>query len=123
MNIVGRLCGFHTTMSFMGSIGSMVKASGQEDALETVHGPNAVAHMISGNAVSRVLYGHFVVEATSVNKLMWHINYAKSSRLYLQLCGNCQLIFHGCIKASPNKGFILSVEVADTGLDCGLTYH
>ncbi len=31
-------------MSFMGSIGSMMKGSGLEEALETVHGPNAVDH-------------------------------------------------------------------------------
>ena len=31
------------------------------------------------------------------------------------------MIIHGYITASPNKGFILSVDVADTGLNCGLT--
>ncbi len=70
MNIVCRLGGFHTMMSFMGSIGSMMKGSGLEEALETVHGPNAVVHMISGKAVSRALRGHFLVEAALVNKLM-----------------------------------------------------
>ena len=57
-------------MSFMGSIGSMMKGSGLEDALETVCGANAVVHMISGKAVSRALHGHFLVEAALVNKLM-----------------------------------------------------
>ena len=57
-------------MSFMGSIGSMMKGSGLEEALETVHGPNAVIHMISGKAVSRALRGHFLVQAALVNKLM-----------------------------------------------------
>lgn len=70
MNIVCRLGGFHTMMSFMGSIGSMMKGSGLEEALETVYGPNAVTHMISGKAVSRALRGHFLVEAALVNKLM-----------------------------------------------------
>ena len=50
-------------MSFMGSIGSMMKGSGLEEALETVYGPNPVAHMISGKAISRALRGHFLVEA------------------------------------------------------------
>ena len=53
MNMVCRLGGFHTMMSFMGSIGSMMKGSGLEEALETVYGPNAVTHMMSGKAVSR----------------------------------------------------------------------
>ena len=70
MNIVCRLGGFHTVMSFMGSIGSLMKGSGLEEALETAYGPNAVIHMISGKAVSRLLRGHFLVEAALVNKLM-----------------------------------------------------
>ena len=70
LNIVCRLGGFHTMMSFMGSIGSMMKGSGLEEALETVYGPNAVAHMMSGKAVSRALRGHFLVEAALVNKLL-----------------------------------------------------
>ena len=60
MSIVCRLGGFHTMMSFMGSIGSMMKGSGLEEALETVHGPNAVIHMISGKAVSRALQWAFL---------------------------------------------------------------
>ena len=57
-------------MSFMGRIGSMMKGSGIEEALETVYGPNVVTHMISGKAVSRALRGQFLVEAPLVNKLM-----------------------------------------------------
>ena len=60
LNIVCRLGGFHTLMSFMGSIGSMMKGSGLEEALGTVYGQNAVTHMISGKAVSRALRGHFL---------------------------------------------------------------
>lgn len=57
-------------MSFMGSIGSMMKGSGLEEALETVYGSNAVNHIISGKAVSRALRGHFLIEAALVNKLI-----------------------------------------------------
>ena len=70
MNTVCRLGGFHTMMSFMGSIGSMMKGSGLEEALETSYGPNTVTQMISGKAISRALRGHFLVEAALVNKLM-----------------------------------------------------
>ena len=66
MDIVCRLGGFHTMMSFMGSIGSMMKGSGLEEALETTYGPNAVAQMMSGKAYSRALRGHFLVEAALV---------------------------------------------------------
>ena len=57
-------------MSFMGSIGSMMKGSGLEEALERAYGPNAVTHKKSGKAVSRALRGHFLVEAALVNKLV-----------------------------------------------------
>lgn len=70
MNMVCRLGGFHTLMSFMGSIGTMMKGSGLEEALETTYGPNAVAHMMTGKAYSRALRGHFLVEAALVNKLI-----------------------------------------------------
>jgi len=42
LKIVCRLGGFHTMMSFIGSIGSVMKGSGLEEALETAYGPNAV---------------------------------------------------------------------------------
>ena len=57
-------------MSFIGSIGSVMKGSELEEALETAYGPNAVTHMISGKAISRALRCHFLVEAALVNKLM-----------------------------------------------------
>ena len=44
LNIVCRLGGFHIMMSFIGSIGSRMKGSGLEEALETVYGANAVSH-------------------------------------------------------------------------------
>ena len=70
MNMVCRLGGFHTMMSFMGSIGTMMKGSGLEEALGNVYGPNAVTHMITGKAVSRALRGHFLIEAALTNKLL-----------------------------------------------------
>ena len=70
MNIVCRLGGFHTMMSFIGSIGFMMKGSGLEEALETVYGTNVVNHIISGKAVSRAVRGHFLVEAALMNKLI-----------------------------------------------------
>ena len=54
-------------MSFIGSIGSVMKGSGLEEALETAYGHNSVTHMISGKAISRALKGHFLVEAEQAN--------------------------------------------------------
>ena len=52
---------------FMGSIGSMMKGSGLEEALETICGLNAVTQMMSGKVVSRTLCGHFLEEAALVD--------------------------------------------------------
>lgn len=73
MNMVCRLGGFHTMMSFLGSIGSMMKGSGLEEALENIYGPNAVTHMTSGKAVSRALRRHFLFEAALMNKLLLQV--------------------------------------------------
>ena len=70
LNVVCRLGGFHIMMSFLGSIGAMMKGSGLEEALENIYGANAVIHMTSGKAISRAQRGHFLVEAALVNKLM-----------------------------------------------------
>ena len=70
MKIVCRLSGFHTVMSFLGSIGSVIKGSGLEEALETTYGPDTVTHMMSGKAISRARRGHFLVEGALVNKLV-----------------------------------------------------
>ena len=70
LHIVCRLGGFHTLMSFMGSIGTMMQGSGLSECLETIYGANAVTHMLSGKAFSQALRGHFLVEAALVSKLI-----------------------------------------------------
>ena len=67
MKIICQMGGFHTMMSFMGSLGTMMKGSGFKEALGCVYGPNAVTHMMSGKAVSRALRGHFLLEAALTN--------------------------------------------------------
>ena len=61
-NDVCRLGGFHTVMNFIGSIGTMMKGSGLEEAFGIVNGTNTVTHIISGEAFSRAMGGHFLVE-------------------------------------------------------------
>ncbi len=84
LNIVCRLGVFHTMMSFMGSIGSMMKGSGLEEALETVYGPNTVVHMISGKAISSALRGHFLVEAALTNKLIAAVLHIRKMNLLMK---------------------------------------
>ena len=55
-------------MSFIGSIGTMMKGSGLEEALGSVYSTNTVIHMLSGKAFSMALRGHFLIEAALTNK-------------------------------------------------------
>ncbi|KAH3865446.1 hypothetical protein DPMN_028485 [Dreissena polymorpha] len=50
-------------MSFLGSVGSLVHATGLREVLETVYAPNAVDHIMSGKAVPRAVRGHLIVDA------------------------------------------------------------
>ena len=54
----------------MGSIGTMMKGSGLEEALDSVYGTNTVTYMLSGKAFSRALRGDFLIEAALTNKLL-----------------------------------------------------
>ena len=54
LNIVCRLGGFHTLMSFLGSIGKLMAGSGMA-VFKEVYAEQTVNHMLSGNAVAREL--------------------------------------------------------------------
>ncbi|XP_060600668.1 uncharacterized protein LOC132754090 [Ruditapes philippinarum] len=60
-NVVVRLGGFHTEMSFLGSIGRLMENSGLAEILGTIYAANTVGHMLTGKAVSRAVRGHFLV--------------------------------------------------------------
>ena len=68
--IVCRLGGFHTMMSFLGSMRTLMKGSGLESLFAEVYAENTVGHIISGKAVSRALRAHFLVEAALTSLLL-----------------------------------------------------
>ena len=63
LHILCRLGGFHTLMSYLGSIGNSMKGSGISQCLQVVYGENAVKHMVSGKAIARALRGHFLLQS------------------------------------------------------------
>ena len=73
LEIVCRLGGFHMMMSFLGSIGNLMKGSSIEDLLIEVYAENTVSHIMSGKAVSRALRAHFLTEAVLVSLLFEHV--------------------------------------------------
>ena len=62
--IVFRLGGLHTSMSFLGSIGHLMTSTGLQTMLECVYAENTVPHMLSGKAISRAVRGHLLVIAS-----------------------------------------------------------
>ncbi|KAK4880980.1 hypothetical protein RN001_004299 [Aquatica leii] len=55
-----RLGGFHLLMSFLGSIGYIMRGSGIEELWSTVYAKNTVPHLLSGHAFSRSLRAHLL---------------------------------------------------------------
>ena len=49
--MVVMLGGFHLLMSFLGSVGGVMKGSQLEDALESIYGKSTAPHLIFGKAV------------------------------------------------------------------------
>ena len=70
LHILCRLGGFHTLMSFLGSIGTLMKGSGLTECLQTIYGENAVTYVESGKAISRALRGHFLVQSALYGLLL-----------------------------------------------------
>ena len=58
LDIVARLGGFDTLITYLGGIGKVMKGSGTEELFNEVYPENTVQHIISGKAVSRALRAH-----------------------------------------------------------------
>jgi hypothetical protein len=73
LHIVCKLGGFHTIMSFLGSIGHLMAGSGLEEMSHLNYGKDTVSHILTGKAVSRALRAHFLVDgALMINLLNSH---------------------------------------------------
>jgi hypothetical protein len=69
LNVVVKLGGFHTILSFLGSIGFFMRGSGLEEVLGVIYGPNVIEHVLSGKDYQRAIRGHFLVHA-ALTKLL-----------------------------------------------------
>ncbi len=68
--IILRLGGLHTQMSFLGSIGHLMAGSGLSELLRLIYAPQAVDHMLSGKAISRAIRGHLLLYAALSSVLL-----------------------------------------------------
>ena len=57
-------------MSFLGSIGNLMKGSGIEELFAETHAENSVVRMMSGKAVSRALRAHLLTESALTTLLI-----------------------------------------------------
>ena len=64
LDIVYRLGGFHTLMSFINSIGYVMGGSGLEEVLTEVYVEDSVLHMLSGKACARAMRGYILIGST-----------------------------------------------------------
>lgn len=70
LDVVVRLGGFHTLMSFMGAIGHVMRGSGIDDVLKLIFGPNTVETILTGKSYSRAIRGHFLLHGALTNILL-----------------------------------------------------
>ena len=72
-DIVLRLGGFHTEVSFLGCIGHLMAASGLQELLELIYASNGVVHMLTGKAIARAVRAHLIVDASLYALLLANI--------------------------------------------------
>ena len=70
LQIVIRLGGFHTMISFMGCTGMLMRGSGLADLLEEVYSEVTVKDMMAGKAVSRAIREHLLTEGDLISLLL-----------------------------------------------------
>ena len=75
LDIVVRLGGFHMLMSFLGSVGHLMKCSGLDGVMSVLFGPSTVEHVFGGKVYSRALHGHFIIYKALTRLLLDHLKF------------------------------------------------
>jgi hypothetical protein len=57
-------------LSFLGSVGTLIKGSGIEEAMQTCYRINTVTPLVSGMAIERAARAHCLVESALTIKLL-----------------------------------------------------
>ena len=70
LDLVIQLGDFHTLISFLGSIGAVMKGSGLDKLLEPIYASYSVTHIMSVKAVAILLRAHFLVESVLMGLLI-----------------------------------------------------
>ena len=62
-DIVLRLGGLHTALSFLGAIGQLMGGTGLQELLEVVYADTAVSHILTSKAISQPIHEHILIDA------------------------------------------------------------
>lgn len=114
-------------MSFLGSIGMLMKGSGLEDLFGEVYAENSVIHMFTGKAIARATRAHILAESALMSLLFEKIkslgNIAfEDLKPYHQLAKNGQLeedslnklVSSNIIKQIDHDLALLKLQLKDT---------
>ena len=71
--IVCRLGGFHTLMSFLGSVGMLMKGSGIEDLFAELYAENSIPHIMYRKNIARSLRAHLSVQSALMKLLIQNL--------------------------------------------------
>lgn len=69
-NIIIRLGGFHTLLSFLGCIGYIMASSGLRQLLSLIYAPNSADMLLAGHAYARAIRGHLLVQLALSNIIL-----------------------------------------------------
>ena len=121
LQIVCRLGGFHTLMSFLGSIGTLMKRSGLGDLFAEVYAENRVTHMISGKAIARATRAHILAESSLMSLLMQEIKEQSSDITdFEDLQKFYERAYDGKLDEESLKELVLSESIKRIGDEIGL---
>lgn len=79
-DVVVRLGGFHLLMSFLGSIGYVMAASGLEDVFKVIYAANSVEKIMSGHVYSRAVRAHMLSHLSLAKKIMDSVEFTDHER-------------------------------------------
>jgi len=106
LDIVIRLGGFHTLMSFLGSIGNMMRGSGLEEVMGLIFGSNTMEHVLSGKAYARAVRGHFILHSALTDLLLDYLKNPISDE------SNSSPVAASSEKVSALAGILSSADVS-----------
>lgn len=78
-----RLGGFHTLMSYLGSIGFIMRGSGIEEIFGSIYAENSVQKMLMGHAFSRAMRAHILLQAALIDIIIKNCNYSDSDKNFM----------------------------------------